>query len=113
MEIPLDKSYDLYIDTINDCGIFLLNKSDEEIEYRIFEEFIIGAHSFLYRGNLEKLNLAGYITKEVMDKSIILRDKVLLLDNTDEWNIFSVRTSKSWRDIMILADEIKDKISKS
>lgn len=108
----LDKLYDVYTDTINSCGIFLINESDDEIEYKIFEEFIIGVISFLHWKTLERLNLAGYISKGVEEKSISFRKKVLEIENTNEWNISSVRTSPMWREIMILSDDIRNRLNK-
>ena len=51
-EISIEKKFDLYLDTLEKCGIELLNLSDEMIGYYIFEEFEVGAISFLYKDNL-------------------------------------------------------------
>jgi hypothetical protein len=58
-EISLAELYDLYLDTVGRCTSELKNRSDEEIQYNLFEEFDVGAHSFLQEDNLAKLHRAG------------------------------------------------------
>lgn len=98
---------EFYNDTINKCGIYLLNEDDETIEYNIYEDFDIGVHSFLHMNNLQKLYNKGLISIDKLKKSILLRNKVIDLQNSDEWNFENFKTSKKWNEIMILSDEIK------
>lgn len=105
--ITIDTLFELYEDTIDKCGSYLLEEEDETIEYNVFEEFDIGVHSFLHIDNLNKLCQKGFISKDKMDKSLMLRDKVIQLQNSNEWNIDSLKASEKWRDVFSLCDELK------
>jgi hypothetical protein len=98
---------ELFVDTLNKCGLHLLTKSDEEIGYSIFEEFDTGATSFLHRNALAKLIEADLITEEAAQKCAVLREKVMKLQGTKEWNICSVKYSNLWREVLELSDQIK------
>ena len=107
MEITVNKLMELFVDTLQKCGIHLLEMSDEYIGYYIFEEFDSGAISFLHESSLVKLKEAGLITESVSQKSAELRRKFIVLQNTDHWNVDSVKHSKEWREVLELSDEIK------
>lgn len=107
MDISTEKLMELYVDTLKKCGINLLGLGDEDIEYNIFEEFDVGAISFLHDDTLSKLKKANLITEEISQKSSVLRSKFLRLHNTDLWNVYSVRNNKYWYEILKLSDEIK------
>lgn len=107
MEISINKLMEFYVDTLEKCGENLLEMSDEDIKYNIFEEFDVGAISFLHDNTLSKLKEANLITEEISQKSSVLRSKFLLLQNTDLWNVVSVRNSRNWNEILKLSDEIK------
>lgn len=94
-------------DTLEKCGTFLLKEDDETIEYNIYEDFDIGVHSFLHKESLQKLYETGLISLEKLNKSILLRDKVIELQNSNEWGIEHFRISEKWKKIMILSDKIK------
>lgn len=104
---PLQNLYEFYNDTLADCGLFLLDATDVDIEYHVFENFIIGVVSALYPPGLKELYDGGLISLEKMEKSISLRNMVLALDNTEEWTILRIRTSDKWKTVMQLCDEIK------
>lgn len=106
-EISIQTLYELYLDTINRCGTYLLNSDDETIEYEIFEEFDIGAISFLHNDNLMKLFKAGYISENKVNKSIQLRQIVTDLQHDGEWDIENFKVSMRWKNLLILADELK------
>ena len=105
--LSIEELFDLYSDTLNKCGAFLLNEDDSVIEYNIFEEFDIGVHSFFHIDSLKKLLLHGYITQDAFEKSNMVREKTLQLQNSNQWNIENVKISREWRDILYLCDEIK------
>ncbi|MDQ2087479.1 hypothetical protein RBH29_13690 [Herbivorax sp. ANBcel31] len=107
MGISVEKLMEFYVDTLQKCGTNLLEMSDEDIEYNIFEEFDVGAISFLHDDTLSKLKKANLITEEISHKSSVLRSKFMFLQNTDLWNVSSVRNNKSWDEILKLSDEIK------
>lgn len=106
-EIMISKLMELYLDTLQKCGIYLLDAEAEVIEYNIFEEFDIGVVSFLHDDNLSKLKEAGLINDKIMGKSSELRNMVIELQNSDKWNVEAVRNSHEWRSILELSDEIK------
>ncbi|MCJ8014871.1 hypothetical protein MUG84_24610 [Paenibacillus sp. KQZ6P-2] len=106
-KISIEKLMELYVDTLDKCGTYLLSENDMVIGYNIFEEFDTGVTSFLHTDVLQRLNDAGLISDEIMSKSAILRNLVLELQQGDEWNINAVRNSPEWRKVLDLADEIK------
>lgn len=99
---------DLFLDTLSKCGTFLLVETDEKIEHYIFEEFDIGVISFFYKNTLEILFRNGLISKIVLDKSILLKQLVEELQNNNEWNIESFRSSPKWKVLLELSDNIKE-----
>ena len=103
----LNQLYELYKDTLNKCGSYLLEESDETIEYNIFEEFDIGIVSFLHEECLRKLFEGGFITNLEMKDALILRETVLDLQISDNWNIKAIKTNKTWREVFKLCDKIK------
>lgn len=106
-KISIEKLMELYVDTIDKCGTYLLNEDDMSIGYNIFEEFDIGVITFLHANVLQRLHDAGFINNVTMYKSSTLRDLVLDLQQGDKWNVDAVRFSPDWRKVLEPADEIK------
>lgn len=106
-KITENQLFDLYKDTLEKCGLFLLNEDEEIIEYNIYEEFDIGIHSFFYSESLKSLFNANLISLKKFERSIILYDKFIELQKSSDWNIIFFKTSLKWREIMILCDELK------
>lgn len=98
---------EFYIEALQQCGMYLLDMSDDDIEYYIFEEFDIGVGSFLHENSLNRLKDANLISEQVFQNSVKLRSSTMALRNTAQWNIESVRRDDKWRDILMLSDEIK------
>ncbi|MBO0468771.1 hypothetical protein JZO73_14810 [Enterococcus plantarum] len=109
-KLSLGEKFDWFIDTLNKSGMFILNLSDEEIETFIFEDLIVGVTSFFSKNNLIELKENGLIDEDIEEKAYLLRKKILNIDNTDLWNIDSVRQSSEWLDIFELSDELKKKL---
>lgn len=107
------KLYDYFLDTLSHCGIFILVSNKEDIEYQIFEEFDIGIISFLHENSLKQLLDSKFITFDVYNKCLLLRKKVLELQELDLWKIDLIKTNEKWRDVILLCDEIKDMILKN
>ena len=107
MEISVEKLMELYSNTLQNCGMDLLLMSDGDIEYKVFEEFDIGAISFLHFDSLNRLKQSGLINETVLQLSAKLRTDFMALQNTQEWDIDAVRNSERWRTILELADDIK------
>ncbi|MDF2648453.1 MAG: hypothetical protein K0Q73_4258 [Paenibacillus sp.] len=107
-KISVEKLLELYVDTIDKCGTFLLGEDDTVIGYNIFEEFDTGVISFLHADALQRLKDAGLISEKMVYKSSILRNLVLELQKGNKWNVTAVRNSPDWRKILELADEIRE-----
>lgn len=107
-----EKRYERFIDTLNECGVFLLSANDKEIEYRIFLNFDIDVRSQLCEENLDIFVSEGWIDESIRDKCRKLRDLFCEIQTAypQIWNIASVRTSEKWREILRLSDEIKEKL---
>ncbi len=111
-EITVQEKYELYCDTLSHCGTFLLDSSDDDIGYHIFEEFDSDSISFLHPKTLDALLDAKYITQEIYALSVNLSKSFRALEGTDLWNVSAVRTSKEWLAVLALANEIKGSLDK-
>ncbi|MBC2114302.1 hypothetical protein HCA91_10945 [Listeria innocua] len=106
-KLTVGGKFDWYIDTLEKSGMFILELSNEEIETFIFEDFIVGVTSFFSKNNLSELKANEIIDADMEKNAYLLREKVLKIDNTDLWNINSVRQSSEWLDIFRRSDELK------
>ncbi|KAG3860596.1 hypothetical protein G9M66_00545 [Listeria monocytogenes] len=106
-KLTVGGKFDWYIDTLEKSGMFILELSNEEIETFIFEDFIVGVTSFFSKNNLSELKANEIIDEDKEKNAYLLREKVLKIDNTDLWNINSVRQSSEWLDIFRRSDELK------
>jgi membrane protein DedA with SNARE-associated domain len=104
-EISVQELYELYLDTISRCNRNLLNQSDEEIEYQLYEEFEADAWTFLHENSLLKLRNAGYIDDEVVELSKAVREKWLRLENEPR-NAAFVRTNQKWHELFDLCERL-------
>ncbi|MDE6357097.1 MAG: hypothetical protein K2L15_00740, partial [Eubacteriales bacterium] len=110
-EITVYELFDLYIDTLEYCGEYTAHLSDELIGYYIFEEFIVGIVSFLYKDSLDRLLDNDLIAEEAYFDSKKLREYVLGIVGTYEWNISILKNSSKWEKIMELSEKIKQHIA--
>ena len=99
--------YQRFVFTLKQCGIFLLDATDEVIETNIFENFDIGVRSDICDDNLDIFIDEGWIDEKIKEKCLELRNLFLNIQTEQIWNIQSVRVSKVWRQILELSDEIK------
>lgn len=106
-KITVGGKFDWFIDTLEKSGMFILELSNEEIETLIFEDFIVGVTSFFSKNNLSELRVNEIIDEDMEKNAYLLREKVLKIDNTNLWNINSVRQSSEWLDIFRRSDELK------
>lgn len=106
--ITKNKLFEFFKETVNCCGSFLLNLTDEEIGYNIFEVFDINVRTFFHDDNINVLLSNNLITKKVYYQAQIIRKRFLEIENTDEWSVVGVRGSVRWRDIMNLCDSIRE-----
>ena len=108
--ISVGQSFKLYMLTLNQCGMNILNMSDELIEYNILEEFIIGSTSFFSKFTLDRLLEHGLIDENIYNRSELLQQKVMKLDNSNLWNVESIKKDSEWKEVLELADKIKELI---
>ena len=109
--ITIGQSFRLYMLTLKQCGLDILKMPDDMIEYNILQEFIIGATSCFSKFTLDKLEENGIIDDDIYNKSKLLQQKVMNLDNSNFWNVESIKDTQEWRKVLELSDEIKALIS--
>lgn len=101
--------YRRFVFTLQQCGQYLVNASDDTIETCIFEDFDIGIRGDISDENLELFIYEGWIDEEIKEKCLKLQSLFLNIHNKHPqiWNIQSVRTSGIWREVLELSDEIR------
>ncbi|XCP84990.1 hypothetical protein ABXS75_18500 [Roseburia hominis] len=101
--------YQSFLFTLKQCGKFLVNATNEEIERHIFEEFDILARTYLSDELLEMFLEEGWIDDSILEKCKLLRDLFIDIQPhyPELWNVYSVRKERKWEKILNLADEIK------
>lgn len=109
-QIDKKEQYKLFVNTLNECGEFLLHKKPQDIEYLLFEEFDGDCVSFLSKELLQSLLDSNMINKEIFDKSLTLAEKFRSLEGSEIWNTSAVISAPEWRDIFTLSDKIKNLI---
>lgn len=104
-----ENRYHRFVSTLQECGLFLLNKHNISVGTYIFEDFDIDIRSNLYPENLKFLLENGWIDDMIFQKSVQLYDKFSAIEiNFPElWNVNAVKTSPEWHEILSLSDEIK------
>jgi hypothetical protein len=107
-QISAQELYELYIDTIARCTSEVRNGSDDEIQYNLFEEFDVGAHSFLHEDALSRLRDAGYIDDEMVALSKQVRERWLALQ-PQSWTAEEIKSKEEWRQLFQLCDQLKHK----
>lgn len=111
-DISPDQLYDLYVDTMARCSSSLLHKNDDDIAYDLFEEFDIGACSFLHVTSLTILHDAGYIDDVLMHLSMAIRHQWFFLQK-GTYSLSEIRTDKQWRRLYAMGDIINDILATS
>ena len=79
-ELTTKEQYGYFEETFNKFNITLLNQTDHDIEYIIFEDIIDNVVSFLHTIVIDKLLDEKYINKEVYDLCCDFRKQFLELD---------------------------------
>ncbi len=100
-------SYELFKNALDHCGSFLLDLSNEDLGYHLFEEFDGDSISFLNENFLTQLLSSGRISREIVDMSLELSKKFRALENTELWNVKSVKENQKWFEILALSDQIQ------
>lgn len=106
--ISLEKRYENFKSTIEECGSYLLLEDDDTIKHNLFEEFSIDAISFLHEDTLNLLLNEGMIDDDILEKSIELRNSFMQLDkNVELRSVEAVRTFEEWKRLLRISDEIR------
>lgn len=109
--LSIEERYELFKNTLEECGTDILLEREEVIEYKLFEEFAVDAVSFLHENMLDVLLDEGMIDDEIYDKCKELRNLYLSMKtNSLLLNAREVKTSIEWKQIMHLSDEIRQKL---
>ena len=104
--------YEFYVETLQFCGMVLLECSDELVGYLVFEE-LEDYHSFFYEDNIKTLLREGYIDNEAYKMTQQLRSMLddLTADKSPLRNIEAVTTAPEWLRAMELSDKIKSHLN--
>jgi hypothetical protein len=108
--LSLDELFDLYRDTIGRCTSDIRNRPDDDILYDLFEEFDVGAWSFLHEDNLTKLHGAGYIGDEAVKLSKQIRERWITLQKQD-WTVCEIKQGMELQEVFDLCDRLKRIVS--
>lgn len=109
----MQKLYDYFLDTLSHCGSFILDSNEKYIQYEIFEEFDIGVISFLHENSLKQLLDSKLITFDIYNKCLLLRKKILKLQELGLWKIDLIKTNEKWKEVIMLCDEVKNMVNKT
>lgn len=107
-----EEMYQSFVFTLDLCGKFLLNVRDDVIKEFLFEDFDIGLKKYFFEDNLEMFLDEGWIKEEIKAKCMKLQSLFIdvKINHPQIWNVQAVRTSRLWREILDLADEINSLI---
>jgi len=107
IQLTIEQSFDFYLNSLKRCGLHLLEMTEDEIYYQIFDEFATEYPASLSQYTLDRLESEGLIDSQVSELSKLLQKKLLEIDNTDHWDIDKVKHSEKWKKILELSDEVK------
>jgi hypothetical protein len=107
-EISVSELYALYLDTVERATSNILDLTDEEIAYNLFEEFDIGAICYLHEDSLVKLYRAGLIDAEMVAISKEVRKRWLILQEGSR-SIEDIKKRNDWKELFELCDWLKSK----
>lgn len=110
--ISCTKAFELFIDTLDHFGTFLLNADTEDIGWCVFEEFDGESITFLHENTLNRLLDGGYISAEVYPLCQLLRKRFRELEGTALWDVEAVRSAPEWYELLVLADKIKSMVNR-
>lgn len=109
-ELTTKEQYEYFEETFDKFNTTLLNQTDDDIEYIIFEDIIDNVVSFLHTIVIDKLLEEKYINKVVYELTCGFRKMFLEIEHKSSNTATEVRESQEWLDLMKLADEIKSKL---
>lgn len=105
-EISPEELYSLYKDTLFKCQSKIFNYADDIIEMMVFEDFVIGATSFLHDNSLNRLLDNHLIDKKQYDLSRRIRALFLEIEDCGELTMDCLKgQSEKWKHLTSLVDE--------
>jgi len=105
-EISPEELYSLYKDTLYKCQSKIFNYADDIIEMMVFEDFVIGATSFLHDNSLNRLLDNHLIDKKQYDLSREIRALFFEIEDCGELTMDCLRgQSEKWKHLTSLVDE--------
>jgi hypothetical protein len=110
-EISSAELFELYLDTISRSTSALLSQCDEYIAGELFEEFDIGATSYLHETSLARLQDAGYINEEIATLSTKLREKWFILQPMDS-TLMEIKNANEWKEFFQMSDNLNGLVCK-
>ena len=104
--ISPEELYSLYKDTLHKCQSKIFNYADDIIEMMVFEDFVIGATSFLHDNSLNRLLDNHLIDKKQYDLSREIRALFFEIEDCGELTMDCLRgQSEKWKHLTSLVDE--------
>lgn len=110
-EISPSELHELLRDTVGKATSGVFDLSDEQIEYNLFEEFDVGAQSFLHQDSLNRLRQAGWINDEAVSLGKEVRELWFFLMQ-HRWNTDEIKHNAEWRKLFELCDRLILKLSR-
>ena len=105
-KISPEELYSLYKDTLFKCQSKIFNYADDIIEMMVFEDFVIGATSFLHDNSLNRLLDNHLIDKKQYDLSRKIRALFFEIEDCGELTMDCLKgQSEKWKHLVSLVDE--------
>lgn len=105
-KISPEELYSLYKDTLYKCQSKIFNYADDIIETMVFEDFVIGATSFLHDDSLNTLINNHLIDKKQYDLSRKIRALFFEIEDCGELTMDCLKgRSERWQHLVSLVDE--------
>lgn len=106
-QISIDRLYTLLLDTAQRGSSRVRSLPDEELEYNLFEEFDVGAHSFFHEASLNRLQEAGRIDVHVASLCAKARELWLSqIQANDRSTVQQIRSDPKWDQLFECCDGI-------
>jgi hypothetical protein len=106
-QIDINQANDNFDYTVSLCTSDLLNKAQEIILYKVYEEFDSCSWSFLHENTLNTLLNSKLINEEIFNLSVELRALAVSLFNSDiDRTVEELNQHNNWRRVFALCDEI-------
>jgi len=110
-KLTTEQSFDFYLTSLERCGMHILELTNNEIEFQIFEEFAMDYPASLSKYTLNVLVENGVIDENIVHLSKEFQTKLLIIERGNSlWNVNALKESLEWKEVLQLSDEIKELI---